>query len=133
MPKRSNCPIANVLDIVGDKWSLLILRDLLFFKKHSYSELQNSDEAMATNILSNRLEQLEQNGLISKQTDANDKRKKVYALTLAGKDMLPIMLEMMIWSDKYAPDTNAPKQFIARAMMDRDNLITELLTKLENQ
>ncbi|WDE06645.1 helix-turn-helix transcriptional regulator [Thalassomonas viridans] len=132
MARRSDCPISNVLDFVGDKWSLLILRDLMFFGKHSFSELQNSDEKMATNILSKRLETLEQDDLVSKQTDPSDKRKKVYTLTPKGKDMLPIMLEMMIWSSKHDPNTNAPKLFIERAINDRENLISDLLNKHEN-
>ncbi|GAB6262317.1 helix-turn-helix transcriptional regulator [Photobacterium sp. CCB-ST2H9] len=132
MTRRSNCPISNVLDIVGDKWSLLILRDLIFFGKHSYSELQHSEERMATNILSSRLERLEKDGLITKQTDVNDKRKKRYALTQAGKDMLPILLEMIIWSSKYDPNTNAPTQVIERAQNDRENLINDLLARIEN-
>ncbi|WP_330959280.1 winged helix-turn-helix transcriptional regulator [Photobacterium sp. 53610] len=132
MTRRSNCPISNVLDIVGDKWSLLILRDLIFFGKHSYSELQHSEERMATNILSSRLERLEKDGLITKQTDVNDKRKKRYALTQAGKDMLPILLEMIIWSSKYDPNTNAPTQVIERAQNERENLINDLLARIEN-
>ncbi|WP_226646818.1 winged helix-turn-helix transcriptional regulator [Microbulbifer variabilis] len=133
MTRRSNCPISNVLDFVGDKWSLLILRDLIFFGKRSYSELQNSDERMATNILSSRLERLEKDGLITKRADVNDKRKKVYALTQAGKDMLPIMLEMIIWSGKYDPATNAPEQLIDRAKSDREKLISELLESIESK
>ncbi len=131
MPRRSDCPISNVLDFVGDKWSLLILRDLLFFKKRTYSELQASDERMATNILSSRLVRLEQDGLITKRTDANDRRKRVYALTQAGKDMLPIMLEMIVWSGKYDPSTNASKQMIERIKHDRESLMHDVLGRLE--
>ncbi|MEW8212548.1 MAG: helix-turn-helix domain-containing protein, partial [Candidatus Thiodiazotropha taylori] len=72
MPRRSDCPISNALDFVGDKWSLLILRDLIFFNKHSYLEFLNSPEKMATNILSSRLEKLEKDGLIAKRVDPND-------------------------------------------------------------
>ncbi len=130
MPRRSDCPIANVLDCVGDKWSLLILRDLLFFGKQSFSALQNSDERMATNILSSRLEKLENDGLITRQADPNDKRKKVYTLTQAGKDMLPIMLEMIAWSSQYDPDTNAPRPLVKRIKTDRENLIRDLLNRV---
>lgn len=126
MPRRSDCPISNVLDHVGDKWSLLILRDLLFFGKNSYSALQNSDEQMATNILSSRLEKLEKDGLIDKKPDPNDGRKKRYALTPAGKDMLPILLEMIAWSSKHAPDTDLPEGLLQRMETDRDNLIRDL-------
>lgn len=130
MPRRSDCPISNVLDFVGDKWSLLIIRDLLFSGKRTYSELQHSEEGVATNILSKRLEQLEEAGLINKKSDLNDKRKKIYTLTQAGKDMLPIMLEMIIWSSKYDPQTNAPSQFVERVKNDRDSVIDDLMKRI---
>ncbi|QZO15203.1 MULTISPECIES: winged helix-turn-helix transcriptional regulator [Pseudoalteromonas] len=126
MTRRSDCPISNVLDLVGDKWSLLILRDLLFFNKKSYSDLQNSDEKVASNILSNRLEKLELSGLIAKQPDEKDKRKKIYTLTEKGMDMLPILLDMILWSAKYSPDTNIPVALVDRASDDRNGLLEEL-------
>ncbi|MET2849032.1 helix-turn-helix domain-containing protein [Vibrio owensii] len=132
MSRRSDCPISNVLDIVGDKWSLLVLRDLMFFGKHSFSELQVSEEKVATNILSSRLENLEKEGLVQKQVDPSDKRKKVYSLTQKGKDMLPILLEMMIWSSKYAPETNAPEDFLDRAINDRERLINDVFKRLDD-
>lgn len=130
MSKRSDCPISFALDHVGDKWSLLILRDLLFFNKSSYSELKNSDEAMATNILSSRLEKLESDGLISKKVDENDKRKKVYRLTDSGKAMLPVILEMMIWSFDHDNSLAVPAKLIERAKTDRANLIKDLLASI---
>ena len=131
MPRRSNCPISNVLDHVGDKWSLLILRDLMFFAKHSYSELQNSEEGIASNILSTRLVQLEQDGLIEKHIDPSDKRKRVYALTQAGQDMLPILLEMIAWSGKHDANTNAPADLLERIQSDRQRLLKELANKAD--
>ncbi|MCG8038440.1 MAG: helix-turn-helix transcriptional regulator [Candidatus Thiodiazotropha taylori] len=133
MPRRSDCPISNALDFVGDKWSLLILRDLIFFNKHSYLEFLNSPEKMATNILSSRLEKLEKDGLIAKRIDPNDRRKKVYELTPSGKDMLPIILEMIVWSSKYDPNIDTPKKLIKRAKNDRENLITDLLARIEGE
>ncbi|KZN59822.1 hypothetical protein N473_02600 [Pseudoalteromonas luteoviolacea CPMOR-1] len=130
MTKRSDCPISNVLDIVGDKWSLLIIRDLMFFGKHSYSELQNSEEKMATNILSSRLEKLETHGLINKQPDKKDKRKKVYQLTASGIDLLPILLEMILWSAKHAPELTIPTQLVERAQSDKAGLIDELIANI---
>ena len=130
MTRRSDCPISNVLDHVGDKWSLLILRDLMFFDKNTYSELQSSDEKMATNILSSRLERLEKDGLITKQVDANDRRRKVYQLTMAGIDMLPILLDMIAWSCKYEPETNTFPEFYEAMQHDRKKLIQDLTTKL---
>jgi DNA-binding HxlR family transcriptional regulator len=126
MTRRSDCPISNVLDVVGDKWSLLVLRDLMFFGKHSFTELQNSNEGVATNILTKRLESLDADGLINKTVHPQDKRKKVYTLTDKGLSMLPILLEMMIWSSQYDPNTDAPPAFIERARHDRDKLVEEI-------
>lgn len=132
MTKRSLCPISNVLDHLGDKWSLLILRDLIFFNKNSYSELQNSEEKMASNILSSRLEKLENVGLIIKQTAQNDKRKKLYTLTQAGKDTLPILLEMIVWSSKHGENLNLPEQLLTRMKNDREALINDLLANIKS-
>ena len=132
MPKRSDCPISFALDHMGDKWSLLILRDLLFFNKSSYSELKNSDEGMATNILSSRLEKLELDGLISKTVDEHDKRKKVYKLKSSGKATLPIILEMMIWSVEHDNNLAVPAKLIERAKTDRENLIKDILDNIKD-
>lgn len=131
MHRRSDCPISNVLDHVGDKWSLLILRDLMLFGKQSYSELQGSEEKMATNILSKRLETLEKDGLINKQIDPSDKRKKVYTVTTKGKDMLPILLEMIIWSGKYDSDADIPKGFLEKLISDREQVVSDLLARMQ--
>ncbi|WP_087017428.1 winged helix-turn-helix transcriptional regulator [Thaumasiovibrio subtropicus] len=133
MQRRSNCPISNVLDIVGDKWSLLIVRDLLFFGKQTFSEIQTSDERVATNILSSRLEKLENDGLITKQADTRDKRKKVYLLSEKGIDMLPIMLEMILWSSKHDPDTNAPQDLVKRIQTDKIQLMSEVVSQLKRE
>ena len=76
--KRSKCPIPNGLDYFGDKWSLLILRDIILYNKSTYKELQESDEKVATNILSDRLTKLEQDGFIISKVHPKDKRRKIY-------------------------------------------------------
>lgn len=126
MPRRSFCPIANALDHVGDKWSLLIIRDIALYGKRSYKALQESEEGIATNILSNRLASLESTGLLDKQTDPNDKRKKIYSLTEAGKDLIPVVIEMLLWSAKYDPEAAIPPDFLERAQNDKDNLIKDI-------
>ncbi|WP_462169959.1 winged helix-turn-helix transcriptional regulator [Pseudoalteromonas xiamenensis] len=85
---------------------------------------------MASNILSNRLEKLEQEGLIAKQQDEKDKRKKIYTLTEKGVDMLPILLDMILWSAKYSADTNIPVTLVNRARDDRDGLLEELRNRV---
>ncbi|MCG7532069.1 helix-turn-helix transcriptional regulator [Psychrobium sp. MM17-31] len=131
MTKRSDCPIAHALDIFGDKWSLLILRDMLFFAKTSFSELQQSDEKIATNILSSRLEHLEKQHLLSKTVNPNDKRKKHYQLTQQGIDLLPIILEIMVWSHTYQADLMVPAGMIERIKNDRQSLIAQLKQQLQ--
>lgn len=94
---RSNCPLTSALDIVGDKWSLLIIRDI-FLGKKTFTEFLKSPEKIATNILSNRLELLINNGLLNVTKLHNDQKTKIYYLTDAGIEMYPIIYEMMQWS-----------------------------------
>ena len=96
---RSNCPLVNILDIIGDKWSLIIIRDL-FLGKKTFTEFMNSPEKFASNILSNRLELLMHHGLLKVVKLPHDKKTKVYYLTNKGVDMYPILYEMMNWSNR---------------------------------
>ncbi|MBM9546949.1 helix-turn-helix transcriptional regulator [Leptospira sp. 201903074] len=99
--KRSDCPISCSLDIWGDKWSLLIIRDMMFFKKSTYGDFLKSEEGIATNILASRLQALEENGLIEKTDHPDNKVKVLYKLTQKGIDLVPIFIEVYIWSEKY--------------------------------
>ena len=103
LAKRSDCAISMGLDTVGDKWSLLILRDLMFKDKHSYGELQSCEEKIATNILASRLINLEENGIIRKQQDPADNRRSLYYLTEKGIQLLPVIIELMQWTAKHNP------------------------------
>lgn len=94
---RSGCPLTSALDIVGDKWSLIIVRDL-FMGKKTFTEFLNSPEKIATNILASRLDFLKNHGLIDVTRKANDKKTKIYYLTDKGIDMYPTLYEMMFWS-----------------------------------
>ena len=96
---RSNCPLTCALDIIGDKWSLIIIRDI-FLGKKTFTEFLKSKERIATNILTNRLELLISNKLLKVTKMPNDQKTKIYYLTDAGIDMYPIIYEMMQWSDK---------------------------------
>ena len=96
---RSGCPISSALDIIGDKWSLLIIRDMLFSGKKTYGEFASSSEKIATNILSSRLSMLEETGIITKGKLEGNKKTNIYSLTQRGKELLPIVMEIAIWSD----------------------------------
>lgn len=126
---RSDCPIANALDYIGDKWSLLILRDISLFNIRTYSAMQESKENIATNILSDRLNKLERSGIIFKVQHPNDKRKNLFYLTEKGFDLIPILLEMIIWSKKHNPETNTPDDFLLAATNHREQLIKEIIEK----
>ena len=96
---RSNCPLTSALDIIGDKWSLIIIRDI-FLGKKTFTEFIKSSEKIASNILANRLELLTANGLIKVTKLPNDRKTKLYYLTDKGIDMYPVIYEMMHWSDR---------------------------------
>ena len=96
---RSNCPLTSALDIIGDKWSLLIIRDI-FLGKKTFTEFLNSGEKIATNILSNRLELLTKCGLLMVTKMPNDQKTKIYYLTDTGIDLYPVIYEMMRWSER---------------------------------
>ena len=98
---RSPCPIANTLDILGDKWTLLIIRDMVFMKKTRYKDFADSPESIPTNILASRLKKMEKEKIITKKAYQTNPVRYEYHLTQKGKDLRPILLNMMKWSDKH--------------------------------
>lgn len=97
---RSNCPVNYGLESFGDKWSLLIVRDMVFWGKKTYGDFLKSDERIATNILAARLVALEKEGIISKETHPSDKRKEIYSLTEKGLELIPLLVEIVAWSGR---------------------------------
>ncbi|KZL22112.1 putative HTH-type transcriptional regulator YybR [Pseudovibrio axinellae] len=111
---RSGCPIANTLDIVGDRWSLLILRDM-FNGKKTFSEFLNSPEKITTSVLTVRLNQLSATGLVQKELYQSNPKRYQYLLTDQGRDMLPVLQEMCRWANKHMPETwVAPEKFMEK-------------------
>lgn len=100
--KRSACAVANTLDIIGDKWTLLIIRDL-FLGKRLYSEFIQSPEGISSNILADRLQRLEEAGLIEKRAYQSKPTRYEYLLTPKGTDLQPILKEMAGWAKKHLP------------------------------
>jgi DNA-binding HxlR family transcriptional regulator len=115
---RSDCPISTALDLFGDKWSLLVMRDLLFRHKAHYREFLASEEGISTNILADRLGRLEAAGLIEKSQEDRRSGKQVYVPTAKGAELIPVLLQMMLWSAKHNPHTNAPAPLIAALEKD---------------
>lgn len=121
--KRSNCPISCSLEVWGDKWSLLIVRDLIFFKERTYGDFLKSDEKIATNILATRLQMLEENGIISKLDHPASKAKILYKLTPKGIDLLPLMIEINIWADKYLTIPIEQREILKEIKKDKEAFI----------
>ena len=103
---RSGCPIASSLDIVGDKWSLLIIRDMLIMHKKTFKALSNSEERIAPSILSARLKLLESYKLITKKKLPDNKKENIYLLTDRGIGFAPIIIELSLWGDTYLKEFN---------------------------
>lgn len=125
-PRRSDCPISYALDIFGDKWTLLVIRDLLFKQKRRYGQFALSEEKISTNILADRLVKLEAAGLITKGSDPANARQFLYTLTPKALDLAPMLVEMILWSAKHDPDSAASRQFVRKAQEDRDKLLQEI-------
>lgn len=123
---RSSCPINFGLEIFGDKWTLLILRDMLMVGKKTFKEFQASDEGIASNILTDRLQRLEHCGLILQKPSPSDGRQIHYQMTEAGKRLLPVLVEMSYWGATHDPKTGAPKSFVTAYEQDRDGLLQAL-------
>lgn len=131
MEFRSTCPVSVLLDIVGDKWSILIIRDL-YKGRTTFSEFLSSKEKISTNILTARLKKLIQDGLIEYHNNPNDKKIKNYYLTSKGLDLYPIIVEMALWSKK---NLNVDFSPLAKEMFDNINEIgveKHIVNKINN-
>src|SRR5438270_6929577 len=117
--RRSSCPVNASLEILGDRWSLLIIRDLMLRSYQTYKEFLSSDEGIATNILAERLQRLEAAGIISTSRDAEDRRKVVYRLTAKGIDLAPIVVELILWGAQHEA-TGAPPATIRKMRARRE-------------
>jgi|SRR6185369_14718654 DNA-binding HxlR family transcriptional regulator len=123
--RRSSCPINISLEILGDRWSLLIVRDLMFRGFRTYKELVDSEEGIATNILADRLRRLEQCGIIRIEEDTTDRRKQIYRLTAKGMDLAPVLVELILWGARYE-DTEAPPALLRKMQKNRTEFLSEL-------
>lgn len=129
---RSDCPISCSLDVFGDKWSLLIIRDIMLRGKVSYSEFLQSEEKISTNILANRLNVLEAENILLKEVSPANKSKFIYSLTRKGADLLPIVIEIMDWGAKY--NANSPRRELDKKIQkDKAAVIKEYSSLLKKQ
>ena len=122
---RSTCPVASALDIIGDKWSLLIMRDMLTTGKKTFKEFSKCQEGIAPGILSARLKWLEKNRLITKQKLPQNQKENIYLLTERGIELTPIIIELIVWSDNNLRDQNPEMPSISQIgdISDKSSLV----------
>lgn len=128
--KRSDCPISSSLDIFGDRWSLLIVRDLMLHKSRTYGDFTKSEEKIATNILANRLQLLEDNGIIIKLPYPDNKVKGLYRLSTKGVDLIPALIEIAIWGGKYLSDSDGSSPFLKEVKKNKTKFLKNIMDKL---
>lgn len=124
--RESGCPIAFGLDTFGDRWSLLIIREIMLMGKKTYSEFLEADEKIASNILIARLKHLEAEGIVGKSRDPENRRAFIYELTKKGRDLAPILLEIIIWSGMHDERPNALRTVLEEIEQDREGFEAEL-------
>jgi len=127
----AGCPVRFGMSQFGDKWSFLIIRDLMFKGRKYYNEFLEAGEGISTNILANRLADLEYNDLISKHQDTIKRSKYVYRLTEKGIALMPMMLAMIDWAEKYDDQTEVPTEFIKKLRENPEKLQIKLLEGLK--
>lgn len=103
---RCKCPITSALDILGDKWSLVVIKQILFEEKSTFKDFAESPESIATNILSTRLKMLEDFGIVDKQKLPTNKKTNIYTLTQKGLSLIPVLMELMFWSKQHIIEFN---------------------------
>ncbi len=123
--RRSGCPVSISLERFGDRWSLLIIRDLMVRGFRTFKEFQESGEGIATNILADRLQRLEVAGIITAEEEKADGRRVNYRLTEKGIDLAPVLLELLIWAARHE-ETGAPCTLIARMANNREQVVAEV-------
>ena len=123
--RRSGCPISIALELLGDAWSLLIVRDLMFKDRRTYNDFLTGGEGIASNILADRLRKLETAGVIEKRLDPGDGRRFVYRLSPKGMDLGPVLVELVIWSARHE-STDAPPAVVRRMRSDREGFLSDV-------
>lgn len=124
--RRSDCPIAGALDLLGDRWSLLLLRDIVFRGFREYGQFLGAGEGISTNILAERLDRLTCAGLLVRHEHPTDGKKYVYRLSEKGIDLVPTLIELAVWGAKYVPDNAAPPEVIHQMRTAREKMVRQL-------
>jgi DNA-binding HxlR family transcriptional regulator len=122
--RRSACPLNASVEMLGDRWSLLIIRDMMVRGYRTFKEFLSSDEHIATNILADRLRRLEDYGIITTQPDPSDGRKLFYLLTAKGMDLAPILTEMVLWAAAHEDTGN--QALVRLIKKDKSKFLAEI-------
>jgi len=122
--RRSGCPLNASVEMLGDRWSLLILRDMMLRGYQTFNEFLHSDEKIATNMLSDRLRRLESYGIIAAEQDRADGRRMLYTLTEKGIDLAPVLAEMVLWAARHEETGNQP--LVRQMRTGKEQLIAEV-------
>lgn len=130
--RRSGCPVSISLDVLGDRWSLLIVRDIMVRGYRTFREFLNSGEGIATNILSDRLRNLTAAGILTTEPSEDDGRSTHYRLTEKGIALAPVLLELLIWAGNHET-TGAPAAFIAEMEQSRADILAETYRRWEKR
>ena len=126
----NQCPIRFGLGVFGDRWSLLIIRDMMFRGSTRFQDFLRAAEGISTNVLSDRLSRLESQQIISRERDPSNGRQVLYELTEKGKDLLPIMLAVIGWAEKYDPETRISGEMGERIRTDLSEVRDEILAAM---
>ncbi len=130
--RRSGCPVSISLDLVGDRWSLLLIRDMMVRGLRTFREFQHAGEGISTNILSDRLRKLETAGFLTTEPAADDGRSMHYRLTRKGIALAPVMLELLLWAARHE-DTGAPCGFVEHMEKNREAVLAETYRRWEQR
>jgi DNA-binding HxlR family transcriptional regulator len=128
---RSSCPLNASVEILGDRWSLLIVRDMMLRGFHSYKEFLDSYEGIATNILADRLRKLETYGILETRKDSADGRKIIYLLTQKGMDLAPVLTEMVLWAAAHEDTEN--QALVRQIQADKPKFLAAIRERWERQ
>ncbi len=123
--RRSGCPISLALELFGDPWTLLIVRDVMFKARRTFKEFQAAGEGVASNILSDRLGRLEAAGILASEPDPADARRVLYGLTPKGADLAPVLVEIILWSARHE-ETDAPPAVVRAMRADREQVVADI-------
>ena len=130
--RRSGCPVSISLDIFGDRWSLLIIRDLMVRGFRMFKEFEAAGEGIATNILADRLQRLKSEGIVAEETQETDRRRVYYRLTEKGIDLAPVLLDLLVWGSRHA-EADAPCAIVEKMAANREQVLAEVRRRWEQR